>query len=513
MVKPSIKSSWRYALGALLTLIGVSHGARADVLPAIEDLETAPEQRVDVVVVGAGVAGLSAAVSAAEHGASVMVIEKMPYVGGNSIQSAGYMLAYPTDMTDHVESANRVVKDMVAQKGNREMLGIMMNDSSAAVRWLRSQGADLVRDWAEHPFRVSPASSVMVGEEVVKTLLHTSERFHLPIQTQSRVTELLRDETGVVYGVAVVNGQGRHYKVKASSVVLATGGFAAAERLTCSVNPSYRHMATTNLPSTLGDGMMLAEPFNAALVNMRNVYVHATTLPLSNLVIPKQAREEGAILLSRDGERFCNELATQTWRPILEKSQGQAWLVMDQGTVDKLPILKTYARYGYFYRANDEEELARYMHAKPEVVAKTIRRYRTLAGMGDDRDFNRPSMRSQLKNFPLYVVKVQPALHYTPGGLKITPDGEVVNFDGKPIQGLFAAGEATGGVFGRTRPEGAGLTDAVVFGRRAGEAAAAYSVRFQTEKPDTRKRTTLLERTQGKIPLLPLLKGKNPNWN
>ncbi len=513
MVTSFRKSSWRFALSALLALVVAGSCAHATTTPKADELETVPEQRVDVVVVGAGVAGLSAAVSAAEHGASVMVIEKMPYVGGNSIQSAGYMLAYPTDMTEHAEHASRVVKDMVAQKGSREMLGIMMNDSSAAVRWLRSQGADLVRDWAEHPFRVSPASSVMVGEEVVKTLLHTAERFHLPIQTQSRVTELLKDDEGVVYGVSVINGQGRRYTVKASSVVLATGGFSAADRLTCSVNPSYRHMATTNLPSTLGDGMRLAEPFNAALVNMRHIYVHATTLPLSNLVIPKQAREEGAILLSRDGERFCNELATQTWRPILEKSQGQAWLVMDQTTVDKLPILKTYARYGYFYRANDEDELARYMHAKRDVVEKSLRRYRMLAAVGEDRDFHRPTMRSHFKQFPLYVVKVQPALHYTPGGLKISPDGEVVNFQGKPIQGLYAAGETTGGVFGRTRPEGAGLTDAVVFGRRAGEAAAAYSVRYQVEKPDNRKRTTLLERTQGKIPLLPLLKGKNPNWN
>lgn len=442
----------------------------------------------DVVVIGAGAAGLTAAVSAAEHGASVMVIEKMPTVGGNSVLSAGYMLAPITQKntpekgiyTPQLQAQEETqLRDMIVTEGQGAndplLVKTLVARSGKAIDWLRRLGADLVRDSNDFPLRVQSQSTLMVGEEVVKTLLQDAETLRIPIQTQARVSRLLIDDQGRVTGVSVITGRGRQYDVAAHSVIIATGGFAANEQLTGVPLMGRGGLNTTNMPGSIGDGILLLEPLHPQMINMKDVVIHATTLPFSNLVMPVQARHEGGIVVDGTGRRFANELSLKLWKDIVDKSFGRAWLIVDQGIIDKMPVLKNYARYGYLYKAQNEEELARYMHVNPQVFANEMRRYRMLAEMKNDLDFHRPTLDSTLREYPLYAVSIQPALHGTPGGLKINVNTEVLNQKNEPIPGVFAAGEVTGGVFGKGRIQGTGLMDAIVYGRIAGIHAAHYA--------------------------------------
>lgn len=433
----------------------------------------------DVVVVGAGAAGLTAALSASEQGARVLVVEKMPTVGGNSVQSAGYMLAKKRSTADADEGDAYEAQILHEGKGGNDkaLVRQLVDDSTGAIEWLQSKGADLAPNGlaAASPYQFQAGNSVMVGEEVVKTLLQGIESRRIPVQTLTRVSSLRIGPDGRVAGVNVVTSKGVHYEVEAPSVVIATGGFAANEKMT-GISPTGDFgLTTTNLPGTLGDGISLTLPLKAKVVDMHDVKVHATTMPYSNLVITIQARQEGAVLIDATGRRFTNELSHKAWHDILSKSAGHAWLVLDQGIIDKLPVLQNYARYGYFVKAQTDEELARYMHCSPEVFTLTMNRYRQLAALGHDMDFERPTTVSTLKQYPLYAVHIQPAVHSTPGGLSINTDAAVLDKSGAPIPGMFAAGEVTGGIFGKDRIEGTGLIDAVVHGRIAGRNAAKWA--------------------------------------
>lgn len=442
--------------------------------------------RADVVVVGAGSAGLSAALEAANHHARVIILEKMPMIGGNSLQAAGYMLALPpeTDPQRLAQAREELIRDMLKEGGsgaNKEKITMIVDQSRNAVKWLQGMGAELKSSpdyvTTDYPVAYHPlAGTFTVGEELVKTLVHSVETHNIPMLTLTHVTSFTTDDEGQLTGVVAVKGDGRELQVRAPAVIVATGGFGASDQMVEKYVHLPYNMSSTNLPGTTGDGLVLSEKLGAKLVDMDQVMVHLTTLPFSGLVIPMQARTAGGILINEKGHRFANELSADL-DPYYKRADGHAWLIMDQDIVDRFPVLRNYAVSGFMQKGRTEEELARLIRVNPETLSQEMERYRAFARRQQDADYHRPTMPSLLNHYPLYAISVRPGLQSTLGGLATDTTTRVLDKNDKPIAGLYAVGEVTGGLFGARRLEGSSLTASVVFGRIAGRNAAEYARR------------------------------------
>lgn len=460
-------------LGKLLSrcLRGAAGIAAGIGLAAAATSALAADAHCDVVVIGAGGSGLTSALSAAEAGAKVIVVEKMPFIGGNTVLATGFMLGVPKGEPRELELLE---SDMIRKGGrttDQALLTRIVSGSGEAVEWLRSYGAELEplcitrddslqtacnlnEDGTVSKRGIQPKRG-LIGPEIINALLHGIESHGVPIRTRTAVKRITTDAEGRVNGVVVLNTKGREYRIDAPAVVIATG-----------------------------DGILLAENMGARTVDMHAVTVHPTTLPFSGLILPHQVRVNGAILVNDKGERFADELSEKLAEQIRDKNSGRAWLIFDQAMIDDMPVLKSYARSGYFIRGTSDLELARGIRVPPEKFHETLVRYRSMVDRQEDTDFGRPQLLSRLDSSPLYAVSVRPGIHTTLGGLKIDPRARVLSDKG-PIAGLYAAGEVTGGVLGARRLEGAGLTAAIVYGRIAGTEAADWAKLRAKTKPAT----------------------------
>ena len=187
-------------------------------------------------------------------------------------------------------------------------------------------------------------------------------------------------------------------------------------------------------------------------------------------------RGNGAILVNFEGQRFVNELLTRdvVSAAILEQTNGQAWLLFDETVRTSLSAIESYINAGIVYEGNTIEELAEQIGVDAEALANTVTTYSTYVANGQDVDFERDSMESDLSTPKYYAALCAPAVHHTMGGLKIDTTAQVLDQEGNAIQGLYAAGEVTGGVHGGNRLGGNAVLDIVVFGRIAGESAVSY---------------------------------------
>lgn len=489
-------------LGKLLSrcLRGAAGIAAGIGLAAAATSVLAADAHCDVVVIGAGGSGLTSALSAAEAGAKVIVVEKMPFIGGNTVLATGFMLGVPKGEPRELELLE---SDMIRKGGrttDQALLTRIVSGSGEAVEWLRSYGAELEplcitrddslqtacnlnEDGTVSKRGIQPKRG-LIGPEIINALLHGIESHGVPIRTRTAVKRITTDAEGRVNGVVVLNTKGREYRIDAPAVVIATGGFSANEAMVSRFARHTQGLQSTNSPAATGDGILLAENMGARTVDMHAVTVHPTTLPFSGLILPHQVRVNGAILVNDKGERFADELSEKLAEQIRDKNSGRAWLIFDQAMIDDMPVLKSYARSGYFIRGTSDLELARGIRVPPEKFHETLVRYRSMVDRQEDTDFGRPQLLSRLDSSPLYAVSVRPGIHTTLGGLKIDPRARVLSDKG-PIAGLYAAGEVTGGVLGARRLEGAGLTAAIVYGRIAGTEAADWAKLRAKTKPAT----------------------------
>lgn len=438
---------------------------------------------VDVAVIGAGSAGLTAAIAAKEAGAGVIIFEKMPMVGGNTLRASGHLAAVGSKLQEkqglHAdpEVFYNEILEMGGKSADPELVRRMVAESGAAVDWLHGMGVDLGRVRAvpgTKEYRLfQPAADTTVGSEIINGLLCRVEMLGIPVQMDSRVVELTM-KNGVVTGFKAV-GPGGEMDVDAKAVVIATGGFASGVDLLERFMPEDANQVSTNTPGATGDGLILAEAVGSGFVDLDAIHYHPTAVPLTGRIVPEAIRFEGAILVDRRGRRFVNELGTsQDITEAIRKAGGYAWLVADRTVAAAAVQMRSLIMHEGVITGRDEMDLAQRINVPPPNLRATLTDYRVGAARGQDA-FGRATFLSDLSKSPLYALRVRPALHTTTGGITINRDAEVLNAKGKAIPGLYAAGEVTGGVHGRQRLEDTALTDAVVYGRVAGQSAAAFA--------------------------------------
>lgn len=522
------------AAAAALTAAGLNPD---DYKTAVENDATAEDSTVDadVVVVGAGGAGMTAAITAAAEGKSVVVLESQSMVGGNSVRATGGMnaaktvyqdenefgesagvektlktaaekyadnetitalaktvseqwAAYQANPTGYFDSVELMELDtMIGGKGinDPELVETLCANSADAIDWLDEHGITLhnVSSFGGasvkriHRPVNAEGKTVSVGSYMIPLLQENCEKAGVKMMLDTTATEILTDANGAAVGVKATGASGETVTVNAKAVVLATGGFGANLDMVVKYKPELKGFMTTNAPGIQGQGIEMAQAIGAATVDMDQIQIHPTVEANTAALITEGLRGDGAILINEEGKRFIDEVGTRDVVSAAEIAQtgSYSWLVVDQAMVDASSVIQGYIKKGYTVTGATYEELGKAMGVDAAAFAETMEKWNGYVEAKNDPDFSRTSFANPLNTAPYYAVKVTAGVHHTMGGLKINANTEVLNEKGEVIPGLFAAGEVTGGVHGANRLGGNAVADFTVFGRIAGAAASDYA--------------------------------------
>ncbi len=467
----------------------------AEETTAEETTEAEPEKtdsdarQADIVVIGAGGAGMTAAIQAVQDGATdVVILEKMPATGGNTTRSTGGLNAAGTSYqeADGIEdSVELFVEDTMKggkELNDKQLVTVMAENSVDAVDWVNEIGGDLsvvgMFGGASVKRIHRPSDTSAVGPMLVKALNAKVEELGIPVLLETTAEKILVDDSGKVCGVTGTDKDGETFSIDCTAVVLATGGFGANSDMVVEYKPDLAGFCTTNHAGATGDGITMAKELGAAFVDMEQIQTHPTVNPDTQTMYTEGVRGNGAILVNKEGKRFCNELETRdvVSAAILEQTDGQCYLVFDEAVRESLAAIESYIKAGIVTEADTPEALGEALNIDGAALAETLKTYAGYKAAGKDEEFGRESMELPLDKPKYYAALCAPAIHHTMGGVKINTSTEVLKEDGSAIPGLFAAGEVTGGVHGANRLGGNAVTDIVVFGRIAGSAAEDYVV-------------------------------------
>ena len=440
----------------------------------------------DVVVIGAGGAGMTAAITAHEAGKEVILLEKMPYAGGNTTKSTGGMNAAETSVQAELgieDSVQTFIDDTMTGGKNVNDLALvttMAENSAEAIDWLASIGAPLPEvsfsGGATNKRIHRPEGGAAVGPYLVEKLLAKIGEDEISLLYNTEATELIVED-GAVTGVKAT-GDGVSYTINAKAVVLATGGFGANLEMCAEYNPDLAGFVTTNSPCATGDGIRMAEAAGAATVDMEQIQIHPPVYQATSLMVTESVRGGGAILVNASGERFVDEMETRDVVSAAEIAQegGYAYLVFDQAQRDNLSAIDSYVSNGLTVQADTIEGLAEEMGVDAANLQATVEAWNKAVAEQNDEAFGRTTgMDVDISVAPFYAIQIAPGIHHTMGGVKIDTTAAVIGVDGEAIPGLYAAGEVTGGVHGANRIGGNAVADIIVFGRIAGQSAADYA--------------------------------------
>ena len=440
----------------------------------------------DIVVIGAGGAGMSAAIEAAQKGATnVVILEKMPITGGNTVRATGGLNASETQYQkrDGIEDSNDLFYEDTMKGGKNlndpELVRTLVENSAAAVDWVNEIGGDLsvvAQFGGASVKRIHrPSDTSAVGPMLVKTLNAKLDELGIPVLLETKATKIIADKDGNITGVEAEDENGE-FVINTKAVILATGGFGANPDMVVKYAPQLAGFITTNHSGATGDGIEMALELGAGLTDIEQIQTHPTVNPNTATMYTEGVRGNGAILVNDEGNRFVNELETRdvVSASILAQPNEESWLVFDTAVRESLSAIEKYINEGIIVEANTIEELAEKTGINKENLVATMNKYASMQEAGEDSEFGRKSMEVPLTKAPFFAGLAKPAIHHTMGGVKINKETQVLKEDGSVIPGLYAAGEVVGGVHGGNRLGGNAVADIVVFGRISGDNANGY---------------------------------------
>ena len=442
-------------------------------------------KETDVVVIGAGGAGLTSAIAAHEKGVKVILIEKTELLGGNTnyatggINAAGTRIQKAAGIEDSPELFYEDTMKGGKNKNNKELVKVLTKNSAGIVDWLVERGVDISEvtySGGQSVKRIHrPTGGVAVGPVIVSGLSKTAENEKIDIRKGTKAIALVKAKNRIV-GVKVREIDGKEYTIKAKAVIVATGGFGANAKMVEKYNPKLKGFGSTNNPAIVGDGIIMVEKVGGVLVDMKEIQTHPTVVHKKTNMITESVRGEGAILVNRDGKRFIDELETRdvVSKAILEQKGASAFLIFNQDIRENLKAADGYVKKGFAVEGT-LEEIATKIGVDAKTLKATLDKYNEAVRTQKDLEFNKTKFARELLGDKFYVIEVSPAVHHTMGGVRINTNAEVLGKNGRPIKGLYAAGEVTGGIHGANRIGGNAVTDITVFGKIAGENAATYS--------------------------------------
>lgn len=476
----------------------VKAGADVEKLKVKESVEVEKKDQefdTEVAIIGGGGAGLAAAVSAHQNGAKVLLVEKMPNVGGNTIISGSAFNAVDPKrqsaqgIEDSVEKHFQQTYEGGDKKGDPELVRVLVENAYPTIEWLESLGMKFTDKvftvlgalWPRSHKPVEP-----LGTGYVNTLMNyiNEHKDDITVLTEVEAKELLVDAEGAVTGFLAEGKNGKITVNAKNGVIIATGGFGSNVEMRDQYNtiwPKLTNIKTTNHRGATGDGIIMAEKVNASIVQMENIQL----LPMGDPVTGSLSGNieqgvENRIFVNAQGNRFVDEGARRDvmTKALMEQTDSMMWVIVDQhsyptgDTVNNFnETIDSLVKEGRAYKADTLEDLAKQIGVEPANLVKAVEAFNASVDGAKD-EFGRTLFMDKLDTAPFYAGKRVPTVHHTMGGIKITPETRVVDQNGEIIKGLFAAGEVTGGIHGANRLGGNALADVHTFGRIAGATAA-----------------------------------------
>ena len=459
-----------------------------DKLLCRKDVSMNTVQTYDVLVIGSGIAGLSAAIEAASQGARVCVIEQLPKAGGNTLISDGGIAvpSHPLQKKEHIDdSPELLIEDMLKagkHKNDPALVKKVASEAYEAFRWTEAMGVvyqDRLDFFGGHSVPRCLTTQNKKGKDFINVM--TKKALSLGVRFHYRTTiESFRFSDKVLKAVIAHDHKGMVHQFSAfKSVVVASGGFGSNQTLIHQLKPHYKDLMSTNLPSAQGTVLTLLEASGAKLIDMDAIQCGPWGSPLEKgfglgpLFADYIALPYGVLLDPIHAKRFINErVDRQTVSEAMLRypyalALTDAKMVLERGWSLEALITKQIVT-----KHENLEALAKAYNLKSEALQTTIHEYNHAIEKHEKDPFGKDlKVVSPLKTAPFYVMKTVPKIHHTMGGLAIDTNARVLGVDNTPYINLFAAGECTGGVHGHSRLGSMALVDGLVMGRTAGREA------------------------------------------
>ncbi|MGK0600892.1 flavocytochrome c [Yokenella regensburgei] len=453
-------------------------------LAAEEGCATDTPKQYDVVVIGSGGAGLSAAIQAHDDGARVLIVEKMPTIGGNTIKASAGMNAAETrfQRVKGIEDSKALFYAETLKggknKNNPQLLQRFVENAPEAIEWLATRGImlnDITTTGGMSIDRTHrPRDGSAVGGYLISGLVRNVTRRGIDVMLDTSVDEILLTK-GEVSGVRLLNDEQEQITVQTRSVVVATGGFSANSAMVVKYRPDLAGFVTTNHKGATGGGIALLEQIGAGTVDMGEIQIHPTVEQNTSYLISESIRGGGAILVNQQGNRFFNEMETRdkVSASIIALPEHYAYIVFDEHVRAKNKAADEYIAKGFVTSASSPRALAAKLGMDEHAFLATLERYNGFVEKQHDDDFGRTTaLRNPINEGPFHAIRIAPGVHHTMGGVTITTEAEVLNTEQQAIPGAYAAGEVVGGIHGGNRIGGNAVADIIIFGTLAGHQAA-----------------------------------------
>ena len=509
------------ASGATFTSNGIIAAVKNALGLEEEAEQECPISDPDVLVIGAGVAGMRTAIEACRNGAKVVILEKTDKVGGtigggtliginSKLQAEAGITDDPELLVEDVRRLNEGYRSRfpdVEYTWNEDLTRYFAQHCGEEVDWVVDLGVEFASEknrTPSQPTLYEPLSvnriSSCVRSSLTDVVYGELEKFidagQCCIMFEDPATELIMD------GEAVIGAKTAKADYYAKATVLCTGGYGHSEELVTRYN--FQNFTTTSYWFTTGDGMLMAEKAGAVLSNMDFLTAYAGGLktPEGGMTRTMSIRVKDfpyLIFVNKDGERFVDELGKEDGSSYDEitswwtKGDNKVYIMVDQAMVDDLkeqgkPIITGDSDWSKFedqkakgnilFSGSTIAEVAEKAGINAENLEKTIEKYNTYAEKGYDDDFGRTRLMKTFTGGTYYIFETTPYIMITEGGPLMNVKAQVLNAEGNPIPGLYEAGEIVGtaNAFGRTTIGGTGNTGNLVWGKLAGENAAKYAL-------------------------------------
>lgn len=448
----------------------------------------------DAVILGAGTGGLVTAIEAHDQGLKVVVLEKMDWAAGNSLYASGGIAAWGTEQQraeGHEEKREDFRRDMMKVSEGRadpRLVDTYVENIGTDLQWLKTEIGVKFAKIAKKPWPLLwrmhnvDGQGQTGGARLVRDLLAACNKRGIEIRFNTKALELMVDEHFHVIGVHAKDDDGRIDFEARDGVVIATGGFSANNEMLCRyMGGALSRLVLRGSPYVTGENVMLAAPLGAKLVHMDQF--HCGPIVEATHANPNFVIDAGqGIDVDMRGQRFMDEVFTYTQKSMAAATrtpENYAWHVIDshwplaKKSADKFIAMKTDVRV-----ADTIDDLARQMGADPKVLAATVAGYNKAFKQGKLAEMDPPCSLKEsqpLDKPPFYAFPFQGGITATFGGPKIDERARIVDNEDRPIAGLYAAGNAAGGLFFGNYIGGTQLGGATVFGRIAARQMAAHS--------------------------------------
>lgn len=492
----------------------------------------------DLIIVGAGGAGLSAAVTAKDLGVkNVLVLEKMPVIGGNTLRCASAFNAADPDRQKALpmtETLKEAVVKAISEKPVSEEHAKLMADVKAkyeaylksgsktlfdcpewhalqtynggdkvghiplirkysnnvldTLHWMQSKGSpvmDRVSQGAGALWQRTHQLDAPAGLGLIDPLYQSAVKQGVNFKLGMRVQDLILNDKGRVIGVTATDKVGNKYEFTSKDgVILATGGYSQNKEMRQKSAPHLTpEMVSTNQPGATGDGIVIATRHGADTTGMNYVQVYPLATPGTGALQGRARKMSGlddVIDVNKNGERFVKEDARRDEFVAAIKKQpgGVVYDINDSSIVKPLNSfnedVETLVSIGRIYKADSLADLAKQLGMPADKLEATVAEFNKMVEAKNDPKFGRKLFDRPIVKPPFYATPRAPSIHHTMGGLQISTNAQVLDKNGKPIPGLYAAGEVTGGIHGSNRLGGNATADVLTFGRIAAKSAVAH---------------------------------------